>query len=141
MTAPDPEGKCEENAVRAAINEAGITPLDIDVVSAHGTGTQLNDAMEAELIDRVYGIHKPFIIALKSWIGHLTPACGAVELAFCIILLKSSYLPEIRNLKEPCYDSLNFVRKGTNRQPGTILLENFGFGGQNSALVIKPWIE
>ncbi len=141
MTAPDPEGKYEEATVRSAINDAGLMPSDVDVVSTHGTGTPLNDDMEAELIDRVYGDHKPFILALKSWIGHLTPACGAVELALCIILMKHKYLPEIRHLTNPCHKSLNFVQNGINYPPNTVLLENFGFGGQNSAIVIKPWTE
>jgi 3-oxoacyl-[acyl-carrier-protein] synthase II len=139
MTAPDPEGRWGEAAVRAALKEADLLPSRIDVVSAHGTGTPLNDDMEANLIARVFGEHKPFILALKSWIGHLAAACGAVELAISLACMENRYLPAIRNLKAPCRRDLNFVREGRNDATGSILLENFGFGGQNSALVVKTW--
>ena len=55
MTAPDPAGLWEEAAVRAALQEAGLAPAEIDLVAAHGTGTLLNDAMEARLLARIYG--------------------------------------------------------------------------------------
>jgi 3-oxoacyl-[acyl-carrier-protein] synthase II len=141
MTAPDPDGKWGEKAIRGALKEAGLLPDQIDAISAHGTGTPLNDAMEASLIDRIYGEHKPCVIALKSWIGHIAAACGAVELAVCLTCLKNNYLPAIRNLKEPCHEKINFVQTNTDACPGTMMMENFGFGGQNSALVIKKWIK
>lgn len=138
-TAPDPEGKWEEKSVRSALKEAEISPSQVKVISAHGTGTPLNDDMESELIDRIFGNYKPFVIALKSWIGHLTPACGAMELAICIILMKNNYLPEIRNLIEPCHKSVNFVQKAIDHSFDIVMLENFGFGGQNSTLVVRKW--
>ena len=137
LTAPDPDGRWQEAAVRAAIKEAGLTPAEIDLVAAHGTGTMLNDAMEAKLIARLYGEATPPVVALKSWIGHLSVACGAVELALCLILLQNGYLPEIRNLHNPCQAGVNFVVQGRAASPGTILLENFGFGGQNAVLIVQ----
>lgn len=147
MTAPDPEGKHEAEAVRKAMAEASLAPSQIDVVSAHGTGTQLNDRMEAALIARIFGSgnpalfpgggDKPFVIALKSWIGHIAAACGAVELAIALACLADNYLPPIRNLHKPCRPDINFVREGTSCSPRTLLMENFGFGGQNCALVVK----
>ncbi|MBU4208110.1 MAG: beta-ketoacyl-[acyl-carrier-protein] synthase family protein [Proteobacteria bacterium] len=139
MTAPEPEGKWAERSVNAALQEAGLTSSDIDVVSSHGTGTLLNDSMEVDLIDRVYGKRAPFIIALKSWIGHIAAACGAVELAICLACMQNSYLPKIRNLDEPCHDRLNFVREELEYPIQSILLENFGFGGQNSALIVRKY--
>ena len=139
MTAPEPEGKWAERSVNAALQEAGLTSSDIDVVSSHGTGTLLNDSMEADLIDRVYGKRAPFIIALKSWIGHIAAACGALELAICLACMRNSYLPKIRNLDEPCHDRLNFVREELEYPIQSILLENFGFGGQNSALIVRKY--
>ncbi|MFA6412925.1 MAG: beta-ketoacyl-[acyl-carrier-protein] synthase family protein [Syntrophales bacterium] len=147
LTAPDPEGKHEEEAVRKAMAEASLEPSQIDVVSAHGTGTQLNDHMEAALIERVFGSastvrlpggsDKPSVIALKSWIGHIAAACGAVELAIALACLEDNYLPPIRNLHKPCSPDIHFVREGTRCAPRTLLMENFGFGGQNCALVVK----
>ncbi|MBU4259887.1 MAG: beta-ketoacyl-[acyl-carrier-protein] synthase family protein [Proteobacteria bacterium] len=137
MTAPEPEGIWAEGSVNAALQEAGLAPSDINVISSHGTGTLLNDSMEADLIDRVYGKRSPFIIAVKSWIGHIAAACGAVELAICLACMKYSYLPKIKNLDEPCHAGLNFVREEQSYPIRNILLENFGFGGQNSVLIIK----
>ena len=139
MTAPEPYGKWPEAAVVAALNEAQRSSEEIDVVSAHGTGTLLNDEMEATLIERLYGKNQPKIVALKSWIGHISAACGAVELAVLLGCLNNGYLPAIRNLKNPCHDRVNFVRQETNEPFNTIVIDNFGFGGQNSALVIRKW--
>ena len=136
LTAPDPAGHWQEAAVRAALGEAGLTPARIDLVAAHGTGTKLNDAMEARLLGRIFG-EAPSVIALKSWIGHLSVACGAVEMALCLILMQNGYLPEIRNLIHPCQGGINFVTRGRAALLRTVLLENFGFGGQNCALVVK----
>jgi 3-oxoacyl-[acyl-carrier-protein] synthase II len=139
MTAPAPDGRWAEAAVRAALKEAELTPSRVDVVSAHGTGTPLNDAMEADLIQRVYGGRQPWVIALKSWIGHLAAACGAVELAIGLACMEHGTLPEIRNLKQPCLEGINFVQAAKTLATHTMLLENFGFGGQNSALVVRLW--
>ena len=139
MTSPEPEGKWAEIAVRSALNDAKVTPFQIDAVSAHGTGTILNDAMEAELIARIFSAKKPYILALKSWIGHLAAACGAVELSLALICMANDHLPEARNLVDPCHQDLNFVRKSKIAPINIMLLENFGFGGQNSAIVVKKW--
>jgi len=137
MTAPDPDAKWGQKAVLDALKEAGIGPGDIDVVSAHGTGTRINDEMETGLLDRIFHDHAPFVIALKSWIGHIAAACGALELAICLSCIKHSYLPEIRNLNERCHQKINFVCEGVECSVKTVMLENFGFGGQNAALIIR----
>jgi 3-oxoacyl-[acyl-carrier-protein] synthase II len=139
MTAPDPAGQWAEKAVRHALYEADLPPEAIDVISAHGTGTALNDQMEADLMDRVFGSGRPHVIALKSWVGHISAACGAVELALCLTCMKHRYLPEVRNLETPCHPKVHFVRKAFEMDIKTLLLQNFGFGGQNSALVVKQF--
>lgn len=137
MTAPDREGKWGKFVVLSALREAGISPPQIDVISTHGTGTLLNDEREMNLIDELYRGYRPRVIALKSWIGHTASACGALELALSLVCMQEEYLPEIRNLKEPCHREINFVRDGGDFSFGTCIIENFGFGGQNSALVVK----
>ena len=72
------------------------------MVSAHGTGTPLNDEVEANLIAKIFDGQQPFVMAIKSWIGHLAAACGAVELAICLSSFKTGVWPVIRNLQEPC---------------------------------------
>ena len=109
------------------------------MISAHGTGTLLNDEVEARMIQRVFEPHRPLVLALKSWIGHLAAASGAVELALCLCAQQTGVWPHIRNLETPCNSQLNFLRSGGPVAPGNILLQNFGFGGQNATLVISPW--
>ncbi len=136
MTAPDPEGRYAEQAVRKAIADAGLAPEDIQFVSAHGTGTPANDEMEANVLARLFGNEGPPITAFKSWIGHLSAACGAVELALALVCLKNDFWPRIRNLNRPCSSHLNFLERDLAMPVKTVLLQNFGFGGQNCALVI-----
>ncbi len=139
MTAPRPDGRWAEQAVRQALGEAGIEPDAVDIISAHGTGTSLNDEMEADLIERCFGGSRPLVVALKSWIGHLAAACGAVELALCLCALASGQWPWIRNLGDACHPDVNYARTRTKHDDNVVLLQNFGFGGQNSALVVKRW--
>ena len=137
MTAPERDGKWGRIAVLSALREAEMSPSQVELISAHGTGTLLNDAREADLIGDIYTNCKPQVMALKSWIGHTASACGALELAISLICMQENYLPEIRNLQEPCHREINFVREGGSFSFGTCIIENFGFGGQNSVLVIR----
>jgi len=139
MTAPQPDGKWAEHAVRRALEEANIAPQAVDLISAHGTGTPLNDDVEAAIIQRIFGVNTPIIIALKSWIGHLASACGAAELAVCLSAMRARLWPHIRNLETPCNGALNFLRKNAVEDLSTLLLQNFGFGGQNAAVVVRRW--
>ncbi len=137
MTAPAPDGKAAAGAVRRAMAEAEVSPEDIDFIVTHGTGTVLNDQAEAKIIRDIFPGKTPAVIALKSWIGHLSTACGAVELAIALAGQAVGYLPEIRNLENPCAPEIDFVRKGRQTTGSVFLIENFGFGGQNAALVVK----
>lgn len=139
MTAPEANGRWAEIAVRSALKDAELAPVQVGMISAHGTATPLNDEVEAELIQRVFGDRPPHILAIKSWIGHLAAGCGAVELAICLSALGSGTWPVVRNLEAPCHPGLNYLRSTDEVSPGCILLENFGFGGQNAALIVKPW--
>jgi 3-oxoacyl-[acyl-carrier-protein] synthase II len=140
MTAPEPDGKLAEKAVRASLTEARISPLRVQMISAHGTGTNANDATEVKVIERIFGSDGPPVMALKSWIGHLSAACGAVELALTLICLKHNYWPRIRNLTRPITSNVNFLRENLKLPVEIVLLQNFGFGGQNCALVVKKMI-
>ena len=137
MTAPAPDGKAAAGAVRRAMAEAEVSPEDIDFIVTHGTGTVLNDQVEAKIIRDIFPGKMPAVTALKSWIGHLSTACGAVELAIALAGQAVGYLPEIRNLKNPCAPEIDFVRDGRQTTGGVFLIENFGFGGQNAALIVK----
>jgi 3-oxoacyl-[acyl-carrier-protein] synthase II len=137
MTAPESTGKWRRLAVLSALQEAEMSPSQIDVISTHGTGTLLNDEGEANLIDNIYIGCQPQVIALKSWIGHAASACGAMELALSLICMQENYVPEIRNLKDPCRGKIKFLRDGRNLPFRNCVIENFGFGGQNGALIVR----
>lgn len=139
MTAPRPDGLWAEQAVMRALGDAGLEAEAVDIISSHGTGTPLNDDVEADLIERCFGDSHPLVVALKSWIGHLAAACGAVELALCLSALASGYWPAIRNLSNACNPNLNYARTRSQHDSNVVLLQNFGFGGQNAALVVKRW--
>ena len=138
LTAPDPDGRHAEAAVRKAISDAGLDPSDIAWISAHGTGTALNAGIEARMLARVFPDPKPPVTALKSWTGHCASACGAVETALLWHASQIGILPRIRSLENPEPNDLRLVQ-GTHapfpKGPG--LVENFGFGGQNAALVVE----
>ena len=139
LTAPDADGTFAEQAVRRALAEAGMSPADIDWVSAHGTGTRANDAAEAAVLQRVFSKEpQPKVTALKSWIGHCSAAAGAVEAALCLCTAARGFIPAIRGLENPIAE-LNFVRERPAKVPehSVGLLESFGFGGQNAALVLR----
>lgn len=142
LTAPDPRGVRAEKAVAGALAMAGLAPEDTDWISAHGTGTPLNDAMEADLLTRVFpGKKGPAVLAFKSWTGHCASACGAVETALALMCAEKGLTPPVRCLEHPLTESLRFVLPETAGDalcPGSAgLVENFGFGGQNAALCLK----
>ncbi|MCG8533294.1 MAG: beta-ketoacyl-[acyl-carrier-protein] synthase family protein [Desulfovibrionales bacterium] len=141
MTAPHPDALYAEKAVRTALAEADMPPDAINLISAHGTSTHLNDQAEADMLARVFytkdATATPLTVAIKSWVGHCTAASGAVELSVLLALRQRGILPPVRNLRNPCSQHVQFVQ---NRMPCSgqfLLLESFGFGGQNSALVLK----
>ncbi|NHZ48288.1 beta-ketoacyl-[acyl-carrier-protein] synthase family protein, partial [Desulfovibrio sp. XJ01] len=112
---------------------------------AHGTGTTLNDAAEVRLLERLFADagHAPAVTAVKSWTGHCASACGAVELAVLLACAAGGFLPPVRNLTTPESARVDFVRQPrplptSGNNVGSIgLLLNFGFGGQNAALVVR----
>ncbi len=139
MTAPEPDGKWARVAVKKAVEQAGVKMNDIDLVSAHGTSTPLNDAVEADMLKSFFESAATAVMGIKSWIGHLSAACGAAELAISLFCAAKGNFPAIRNLENPCADFGGFLDKPIRFQPKTLLIENFGFGGQNCAMVVKPW--
>ena len=143
LTAPDEEGRYAERAVRAALAEAVAAGMREGPhwVSAHGTGTGRNDAVEAALLERLFAdmATPPAIMALKSRQGHASAAAGAVELLTLLAAWRAGVMPSIAGLERPCSARLAFVREETPFAGPLGLLENFGFGGQNAALVVRLW--
>ena len=141
VSAPDPEGQGAERAMRGALADAGIPPAAIRHINAHGTGTVLNDAVEARAIRRLFAEtwQTVPVSATKSVTGHLIAAAGAVELGACVMALVEGILPPNASLDRVGPDcELNHVVAAETTWDGDYVLSNsFGFGGQNAALVLR----
>ncbi|MDA8432506.1 MAG: beta-ketoacyl-[acyl-carrier-protein] synthase family protein [Nitrospiraceae bacterium] len=138
QTKPDSRGQIQ--AMREAIEEAGLSPGGIDYISAHGTATLLGDRVEAEAISDVLGERLPQVpvSALKSITGHMLAASGALEAACAAMAVSKGIVPPTVNLrqKDPgC--GLNIVTSAEKAGLETALSNSFGFGGVNAVLVLK----
>ncbi|MDU0299695.1 beta-ketoacyl-[acyl-carrier-protein] synthase family protein [Streptomyces sp. PAL114] len=134
-TAPDPDGRGAEDALRTALAEAGLVPGDVDHVNAHGTSTPLNDAGEAALISRVLP-HRPSVTAPKGVLGHSLGASGAVEAALTVLTIQHRTVPPVGNLRAPAAGfGIDCVTKEPRRQDvRAAVSHSFGFGGHNVVL-------
>lgn len=143
MTAPEPSGRQAARAIRLALEDAGVTPQDIDYINAHGTSTPLNDKTETLVIKQIFGqdAYKVPVSATKSMIGHLIGAAGAVELIATVLAMEHQIIPPTINYEVPDPDcDLDYVPNVSRKATIDIALKNsFGFGGKNSALVIKKF--
>lgn len=135
------DGECVIQAMRQAIETAGLEPRDIDSINSHGTSTPLNDRLETLAIKRLFGDHayQMPITALKSQIGHSTIAASALEAISCLLMLKHQRVSPTLNLESPdpeCdLDYVPLVSRPARLKH--ILSNSFGFGGQNTCIVFS----
>ncbi len=145
LTAPDKDGGGPSRAMKAAMKDAGITPEDIVYVNAHGTSTGLNDAAETKALktalgDRAYEVP---ISSLKSSIGHLLGAAGAVEAVATILALRDRIAPPTLGLENPGEGlDLDYVPHSAKPldigdKPAIAISSSFGFGGHNAVLALE----
>lgn len=139
-TRSKPDGSPAIAAVRAALADAGLGEDEIDYVNAHGTSTPENDKMEHLSLSTVFGerIGSMPISSNKSMIGHTLSAAGAVEAAFSLMTMRESVIPPTINYDNPDPAIVLDVVPNTKRNAGvgTVLSNSFGFGGQNTCLVM-----
>lgn len=141
LTDPHPQGRGAVQAIRQAIEDAGIDAEDIDYINAHGTSTQLNDEIETLAIKEVFGQSAKAIpvSSIKSMLGHMIAAAGAVELISSVLTIKEGIIPPTINyetMDEKC--DLDYVpNKARSKDVRVILSNSFGFGGQNIALIAR----
>jgi 3-oxoacyl-[acyl-carrier-protein] synthase II len=132
-----PGGGEIERMLRASLADAGLEARAVGYVNAHGTGTQNNDAIEGEVIRRVFG-DSAAVNSTKSLLGHTIGASGAFEALVTALTLRDGRTHINRNLDAPCCD-LNFVRSTGAFAPEVGLSQSFAFGGHNAALVLRRW--
>jgi len=141
MVQPDLEGKGALLAFNMALEDAGISPRDVDYINAHGTGTHLNDQMETAVIHKVFGEHSSelLVTSIKPLTGHMLGAAGAVELIASVLALVNDTVPPTVNLEQPdpvC--DLDYVPgKPRKKDLNVILSDSLGFGGHNAVLIAR----
>jgi len=138
-----PEGRGPSAAMRQAFADAGVQPADVDYISAHGTGTKENDSIETKAVKNVFGVDSKdmAISSIKSMMGHLIAAAGAVELITCVLSIRDQRVPPTINLQRPDPEcDLDYVpNKSRQMQVNVALSNSFGYGGQNDTLIIRRW--
>lgn len=143
ITAPSAGGDGASRAIRLAMTDAHLNPQDIDYISAHGTGTRLNDSSETAAIKTALGDHA-YNVALsstKSMTGHIMGGTGAIESIFCTLALRDQIVPPTINYETPDPEcDLDVVPNTAREQPVKVCLNNaFGFGGHNAVLAIQAY--
>ncbi|MBK8949868.1 MAG: beta-ketoacyl-[acyl-carrier-protein] synthase family protein [Flavobacteriales bacterium] len=136
QTATSPDGEGPFQAMRAALEDAGRAPEAVDLINAHGTGTDNNDGTEQVAMERLFATMPPFV-STKSATGHTLAAAGALEAVFSVLAIRHGVVPANLRFAAPIEGS----RSAPNTTPrearvSTVLSTSFGFGGNDSALVL-----
>jgi 3-oxoacyl-[acyl-carrier-protein] synthase II len=141
ITDQDPDGRGAIVAMQEALADAKLTPADVHYINAHGTGTKENDGNETTAIKAIFGgcAKGVPVSSIKSMMGHLIAAAGAVEMICCVLAMRDQMLPPTMNLQnhDPECD-LDYVPNQARAAKVDVALSNsFGFGGQNDTIIIK----
>ena len=143
ITAPDPKGTWSAACIQQALDDAGLSPEQVDYVNAHGTSTPLNDSGETAAIHQVFGDHAKnlMVSSTKSMTGHLLGASGAVEAMFSVLALKDGFVPATINYQvlDPACDLDIVPNEGRQADIKVAISDSLGFGGHNTCLVFQKW--
>ena len=122
-----------------ALEEAGLTPADIDLLNAHATSTPRGDAAEAANIRAVFGAACPPVTALKSLTGHELWMSGAAQVVYTVLMAGRGFTAGTRNFQEPDPDTAGIpvLVRTVERPPRTVLCNSAGFGGSNACLALR----
>ncbi|WP_196158499.1 beta-ketoacyl-ACP synthase II [Reinekea sp. G2M2-21] len=141
MTSPPADGAGAAAAMKNAMNDAGLNPVDVNYINAHGTSTPAGDVAESKAAKSVYGADADKIVvsSTKSMIGHLLGAAGAVEAIFSILAIRDQVAPPTINLENPDPEcDLDYVAHTARQMTINHALSNsFGFGGTNGSLIFS----
>jgi 3-oxoacyl-[acyl-carrier-protein] synthase-1 len=133
-----PTNEGSYRAMSMALRDAQLTPEQIDYINAHATSTPLGDGFEAMAINKLFGDQTP-VSSTKSMTGHECWMAGASEIVYSVLMMHHDFIAPNINFEEPDEQSavINVINKKTEKNLNYILSNSFGFGGTNSALVIK----
>jgi 3-oxoacyl-[acyl-carrier-protein] synthase II len=141
ITTPAPNGEGGGRAMKLALNDANISPEEIDYINAHGTSTHYNDLYETKAIKEVFSEHAYTlpISSTKSMTGHLLGAAGAIEAIFSLLSIKEGIIPPTINYETPDEElDLDYVPNvAKNNNVNVVLSNSLGFGGHNVTLIFK----
>ena len=138
MTAAHPEGDGAARAMQRALADSGLTPADVDYISAHGTGTPTNDRLETVAVLRVFGAGcRTPMSSIKSMIGHTMGAASAIEAFVCSLAVADGRIPPTMNLEEPEED-LDYVPNAARDHDVRVAMNNaYAFGGNNASVIFR----
>ncbi|MDX1419987.1 MAG: beta-ketoacyl-ACP synthase II [Rubricoccaceae bacterium] len=141
LASPHPEGRGARAAMETCLALSGLAPEEVDLISLHATSTPSGDAIEAGVIEAIFGEHAAHLscFALKSNVGHMFGAAGLVEAAASVLALHHQVAPATINTQTP-ETCLNLGLDGPTPRPMSVALSNsFGFGGHNTTLALRRW--
>jgi 3-oxoacyl-[acyl-carrier-protein] synthase II len=140
ITAPAPNGSGAVACMELALIDAGLSPQEITHINAHGTSTPLNDAAEAQAINKVFGTPGPAVTSIKGVTGHSLGAAGSLEAAALALTMRHRRIPPTAGVHEldPELHLDLVVGEGRAWDPGPAMSNSFGFGGHNGTLVFLP---
>ena len=141
ITSPDPQGEAAARAILGAITDAGLTPVDVDYVNAHGTSTPINEKYETIAIKKAFGdeAYNVNVSSTKSMTGHLLGAAAAIEAIACICAINDSIIPPTIGYVEADPDcDLNITpNKAVEKTVNVAISNALGFGGHNATVLFK----
>ena len=141
ITSPAPEGDAAARAIRGAIEDAGLTPADVDYINAHGTSTPLNEKYETIAIKKAFGdaAYKVKVSSTKSMTGHLLGGAAAVEAIACVMAIRDGIIPPTIGYQEPDPEcDLDITPNKAVEMPVNVAISNsLGFGGHNACILFK----
>ena len=140
ITSPAPDGRGARACMREALRQAGLNPGDIGYINAHGTSTPVGDGIEAAAIREVFGACTPAVSSTKAATGHMMGAGGITEVISCVLACREGVLPATIGTSEldPACEGVDIITAEARKCSVRTAMSNaFGFGGQNSSIIVS----
>ena len=137
VTSPSVEGMA--GSMKLALDDAKVGASDIGYINAHATATAVGDVCESKATLEVLGDNTP-ISSTKGYTGHTLGACGAIEVAFCVAMMRDGFIAKSRNLDQvdpECAELDYVIGEHRNSAPDITMSNNFAFGGINTSLILR----